>query len=163
MTHSSPPTSGISAAGEDQSAAVEVPSQRAALGFSHERGLDGCKIIGRHSWAAHRSSMPTKDELDRTRAIAPRPAAEPAPRAPERPETASLSDEELYRAALGAAERGDTRHAEALYVVMADRGLPYAQQSAVVNAMWRPEPRGRAFLTTADQQRAFRAFERTRR
>jgi hypothetical protein len=75
---------------------------------------------------------------------------------------ASLGNEQLYRAALAAVRRGDRATAERLYLVMSDRGLPYAQQREVVDALFPLVRHARGFLTTAEQQRALRHFERRR-
>ena len=75
---------------------------------------------------------------------------------------ASLGNEQLYRAALAAVRRGDRAMAEHLYLVMSDRGQPFAQQREVVDALFPLVRHARGFLTTAEQQRALRAFERRR-
>jgi hypothetical protein len=79
------------------------------------------------------------------------------------PAIARLADQELYRTALRAARRGDRAAGERLYLVMAARGLPHAQQREVIEALFPAVRHGRGFLTTAEQQRAMRRFERSRR
>jgi hypothetical protein len=76
---------------------------------------------------------------------------------------ASLGNEQLYRQALAAARRGDRDTASHLYVVMSERGLPYARQREVVDALFPLVRHARGFLTSSEQQRALRRFEQRRR
>lgn len=71
-----------------------------------------------------------------------------------------LSDEDVYREALRAAQSGDRETAGELYLVMADRKMPWARQRDVVEAIYPTLGHSRGFLTPAEQRRAFRRFER---
>ncbi len=75
---------------------------------------------------------------------------------------AERSDDELSRDALLAARRGDRATAERLFVVMAERGLPYARLRALTQAIFPLERHSRGFLTAAEQHRALRTSGRRR-
>jgi hypothetical protein len=165
------------------------------IAFSHERGLDGCKVVGRHSWGAHRAftepttshptsahvasaAAPKSDETERSpdsEAVASSlPQAVDSRSLPastahrnvlvrtEDAATVSLSDHELFTRALAAARKRDAVIAERYLNVMTARALPYTQIRDVVNALFPPAARSRAFLTPNAQRKAMRAFEARR-